>query len=126
MSGEQVAECPFDPLELLPFDEDRFRDLATDRWMIDQDGQPNMSWNGNWFQPLMSHWASALYDGPTSTLTVSVFRPTFELVRPPRTFRRLSAYKPPPRPRGQGPSEAPRDERVCVMRRAWVRVSIHN
>ena len=77
-SGEQVKECPLDPLELLPFDEVRFRDLATDRWMIDRDGDPNMRWSGNWYQPLMSHWASALYDGPASTLTLSAFRPTFE------------------------------------------------
>jgi hypothetical protein len=125
-SGQQVKECPLDPLELLPFDEVRFRDLATDRWMIDRDGDPNMRWSGNWYQPLMSHWASALYDGPASTLTLSAFRPTFELVPPPRAFRRLSASKPPSRPHSQRLSEDPPDEQVCVMCRAWVRVSIHN
>ena len=81
-SGTLSVEVLCDPLELLPFDQAGFNELASGRFLIYPEDyrNPYVRWDPQWaIEALMHHWTDALYEASTSTLTLSTFRPTFEL-----------------------------------------------
>ena len=123
-SGDLIREEPFDPREVLSFDEDRFRGLLTNQWMVDLD-RPFLRWSAEMFESLMHHWHDVLFDAQTFTLTMSVYRPTFEVTTVPlfqRSRRHGSVV-------ASGAFFTPDTEyqvAACTIRRHWVSVSLHN
>jgi hypothetical protein len=133
-SGRLTVEVPCDPLDLLPFDEAGFNELASGLLLIypEDHNNPYLRWDPQWsIEALMHHWADALYEASTSTLTLSTFRPTFDLAPIPS----------PPRPRNP-PNRRPNteitsplftpgplpgeDSLACVMTKEWVKITLGN
>jgi hypothetical protein len=64
-------------------------------------------------ESFMGNWGGALYDPLSCSLSLRVFRPTFELGPPAPAF---------PTSRSNIPLVP--DERTCLITQAWVRVSL--
>src|SRR5208283_35336 len=98
-----VAEVPFDPDSVLPYDKDQFRELSRGRVLIDPDRRTSW-WMAELFELFFGHWAGATYSSESGFLSAWAYRPTFETVPyPDRGPRRL----------GGGVA--------CVIRPQWIR-----
>jgi len=96
-------------MQVLPFDEERFAEQSRGRDLIDPVFDPGGSFPSDpmMVERLMGDWMTALYDPLGCSLTLGVFRPTFEFGPPSRFPFRPNA-----------------DESTCIMSQAWVRVDL--
>jgi hypothetical protein len=75
--GTVTANVTFDSRTALPFEEERFRTMASGRHIVDPEGQANTSWPGEWYHILTNRWTGSLYSASASSLYLSTYRPSF-------------------------------------------------
>lgn len=110
-SGRLASEAVIDPLQLLPFDEDRFLAQADSTMYFDPTQSQPVLWSGSITSELRCKWRGALYDQQTHSLLLGASRPTFISVSPSDAFPRH-------------PARLFEDRHLQTLDQKWVRVSL--